>query len=341
MSAFDNPQIVSLEGGNQNVQFNDENGNVAVVDNNAAGFKTIIFGNGNDLGIFCSPNANISVTVGSGRDSIISDDNASVRVDMTDSDEAKIIPYSGRIILDNYNPNSRTQIVLLEGTNITSAIKDNSIQLIGNEVRLNSSTSIELNNAADSNIVNLSTESDTQKISFTGINGGVVDTHEMRGNFLLKGNYAENSSDKQKSKPSTLISGNGYDTILAGTTDLVDAGNGENEIFLTPYDLRQIKDGATIVSGGNGRNTVHGFHEGFGYDADIIQVDDFNNFKFNLDTDGLLLTANDSRIKFDGIGITSAATDDSTNSLGTDSAELIQITNGFSTMKTAVARACW
>lgn len=339
LSSSEYPKIISLEGGNQNVQFNDENGNIAIVGENATGTKNIIFGNGNDLGIFYAPNANSNVTVGAGSDSILVDNNAHVKVDMNKSDNAKIIPYSGRIIIDNYNLDSRAEIIIPDVTDITSAIKDNSIQLIGNEVRPNSSTRIQLNGSTDANIVNLSTENgDTQKVGFTGINGGAVDAHELRGNFLLKGNYAENASDKQKRKSSTLISGNGHETILAGARDFVDGGNGRNQIFLTPYDLRQIRDGATIASSGESKNTVHGFHEGFGYDGDVIQVKDFNNLKFKFDTDGLLLTANDSRIKFDGIGITSATTDDSTNSLGTNRAELIQITNGSSTMRTAVAQ---
>ena len=333
------PRIVSLESGTQKIQFNDANGNVAIVGASATGSKEIIFGNGDDLGIFFSSNVDIKTTLGSGDDSILFDNNARVRVDMNKSDKAKIIPYSGRVILDNYNPDSRAEIVLHEITDTTGAIKDNSIQLVGNEIRPNSSTRIQLNDSTDANIINLSTErGDTQKVGFTGINGGTVDAHELRGNFLLKGNYAENASDKQKRKPSTLISGDGHDTILAGARDFVDGGNGRNQIFLTPYDLRQIKDGATIASSGNGRNTVNGFHEGFGYDGDVIQVNDFNNISFKFNTDGLLLTSNDSRLKFDGIGIASATTNDLTNSLGTDRAELIQITNGSSTMRTAVAK---
>ena len=333
------PQVVSLEGGNQNVQFNDVDGNVAIVSASATGGKEILFGNGTDVGIFTSPKANINTTLGSGEDSIITDNNARVRVDMTGNDEAQIFPYSGRVILDNYNSDSRAEIVIPDVIDITSAIKDNSIQLVGNEIRPNSSTRIEFNDSDDSNIVNLVTENgDTQKVGFTGINGGAVNASTLRGNFLLKGNYAEKSSDNQKNKPSTLISGAGHDTILAGARDFVDAGNGRNQIFLTPYELRQIKDGTTIVSSGDGRNTVHGFHEGFGYDGDVIQVNDFNNIKFKFDNDGLLLTSKDSRLKFDGIGITFATPNDSTNSLGTDRAELIQITNGSSTMRTAVAQ---
>lgn len=333
-------QVVSLGGGTQRVHFNDRNGNIAIVDDNSTGWKNIIFGNGTDVGIFTSPKAITQVSLDSGKDSIITDNNARVRVDMTDNDEAKIIPYSGRITLDNYNPDSHAEIVIPDVTDLTGAIKDNSIQLVGNEIRPNSSTRIELADSNDSNIVNLTTEhGDTQRVGFTGINGGSVNTDTLRGNFLIKGNYAEKSSDSQKRKPSTLISGKGHDTILAGARDFVDGGDGKNQIYLTPYDLRQkTKDGATIASSGNGRNTIHGFHEGFGYDDDVIQVDDLDNLKFKFYNDGLILTSNDSRLKFDGIGTTSASTYDSTNSLGTDKPELIQLTDGSSTIRTAVAQ---
>lgn len=327
-------QIVSLGGGTQNVQFNDENGNVAIVGESATGAKNIIFGNGDDLGIFYSSDADIRATVGSGRDSILIDNNACVRVDMSNADNATIVPYSGNVTLDGCN-SDRTNILLPDVDDIIGAIKENSIQLSGDEMRTDSAR-VKFN---DSSIINLiASDGSQQKVGFSGANHNFIDTHEIRGDFLLKGNYAENSSDKQSSKRSTLISGSGNDTILAGARDFVDGGNGRNQVFLTPYDLRQIEDGTTIASSGNGRNTVYGFHEGFGYDSDVIQVNDFNNFKFKFDTDGLLLTANDSRLKFDGIGIASATTDDSTNSLGTGKAELIQITNGSSTMRAAVAQ---
>ena len=58
---------------------------------------------------------------------------------------------------------------------------------------------------------------------------------------------------------------------------------------------------------GKGRNTVHGFRTGFEYDSDVIQVDDFNNLKFSFDNTGLLHSSNDTRLKFDGIGLTMAS----------------------------------
>ena len=48
---FVNPQIVSLVGGRQTVQFNDRDYNFAIVDENASGYKNIVFGTGKDLGI--------------------------------------------------------------------------------------------------------------------------------------------------------------------------------------------------------------------------------------------------------------------------------------------------
>ena len=279
------------------------------------------------------------VTVGSGRDSLLIYNDARAIVDMTNADDVTIVPYSGRVTLEGYDTSSGATILYPKTGNIVEAVKDNSVKLVGNRIQFNSDTSVQINNSGDSIIVNLvSEDGSVQKVGFTKTSGGELDTSKFEDDFLLKGNYAENSSDNQKHRGSIITAGKGNDTILAGSRDFVDGGNGRNQIFLTPYDLRQIRDGATIASSGNGRNTIHGFHEGFGYDGDVIQVKDFNNLKFKFDTDGLLLTANDSRIKFDGIGITSATTDDSTNSLGTNRAELIQITNGSSTMRTAVAQ---
>lgn len=135
-----------------------------------------------------------------------------------------------------------------------------------------------------------------------------------------------------------VTSGNGHDTILAGARDFVNGSNGKNQIFLTPHDLRQTKDGATVVSGGKSRNTVQGFHEGFSYEDDVIQVDNFDNLQFKFDTDGLILKSDDARLKFDGIGTDTATSEDTTNKLGTNKAELIQLTNGSSNIFAAVAK---
>ena len=331
-------QVVSLEGGNQNIRFNDEDGNVAIVGENATGTKNVLLGDGNALGIFYSSKADINATVGSGRDSILVDNNARVRLDMTNADNTTITPYSGKVILDGYNADSRSSILLPEVDNLASAIKNNSIQLVGNEVRTDSA-SVKFNDQNnDSTIVNLVTKrGKTQKVGFTAWSGGTLDASELDDDLLLKGNYAEKSSDNQKRKGSSLIAGAGDDTILAGARDTVDGGDGENQIYLTPYQLRQTKHGATVIMSGNSRNTIHEFHNGFEYDSDRIGVDNLSETKFAFETDGLLISSTNSRTYLDSVGLAKVSSD-TTNNLSSDEPEKVLLKDGTSTLKAALAQ---
>lgn len=337
------PRIILLSGGNQNIQLNNADGNVAIVGETATGRKNIIFGKGDDLGIFTSSNANVKVTVGSGYDSIVVDNNARVNVDMAKADDAIIIANDSKVTLTNYDASSNAGILVSDVEDIISSVKDNSIQLVNDEVQLDSSTSVKISDKSnDSTIVNLVTDDgEIQKVGFTNSSGGELNTSKFNDNFVLKGNYAESSSDKQKRGGSTITAGKGSDTILAGARDIVDGGNGKNQIYLTPYDLRSNKDGATIATSGNGRNTVYGFHDGLDYDSDCIKIGKLSDLTFKFESDGLLLNSGDSRLKFDGIGIDSSYSDNSEylpNNLNADEPELILLTDGSSTVNAAIAQ---
>ena len=52
----------------------------------------------------------------------------------------------------------------------------------------------------------------------------------------------------------------------------------------------------------------------------------------------MILNSDDARLKFDGIGTDNATSEDTTNKLGTNKAELIQLTNGSSNIFAAVAK---
>ena len=343
LRSSESPQAVSLSSGNQTVQFNDKDGNIAIIDENATGRKNIIFGKGDDLGVFTSPNSNVKVAVGSGYDSIVVDNNSRVNVDMTKASDAIIIANNSKVTLSNYNASSNAGVLVPNVDDIASAVKDNSIQLVNNEVLLDSSTSVKFNDKSnDSTIVNLITDDgEIQKVGFTNSSGGELNTSKFDDNFVLKGNYAESSSDKQKRGSSIIIAGKGSDTILAGARDVIDGGNGKNQIYLTPYDLRSSKDGATIATSGNGRNTVYGFHDGLDYDSDCIKIGKLSDLTFKFESDGLLLNSGDSRLKFDGIGIDSSYSDNSEylpSNLNADEPELILLTDGSSTVNAAIAQ---
>lgn len=329
LRSSESPQAVSLGSGSQTVQFNDADGNIAVVDENATGRKNIVFGKGDDLGVFTSSYANVKVTVGSGYDSIVVDNNARVNVDMTKVSDAIIIANNSKVTLTNYDASSNAGILVSDVENITSAIKNNSIQLVNDEVQLDSSTSIKINgNSKGSTIVNLITDDgDIQKVGFTGINGGSLDSSKLKGNLLLKGNYAESSSDNQGSHGSNIIAGKGDDTILAGARDTINSGSGHNQILLTPHDLRENKSGATIILSDKGRNTVQGFRTGFDFDSDCVKIDKISNIKFDFKNDGLILTSNDSRLQFDGIGTTKS-----------EEPEKISLLEGDSTVDAAITQ---
>jgi Ca2+-binding RTX toxin-like protein len=323
------PRIILLSGGNQNIQLNNADGNVAIVGETATGRKNIIFGKGDDLGIFTSSNANVKVTVGSGYDSIVVDNNARVNVDMAKADDAIIIANDSKVTLTNYDASSNAGILVSDVEDIISSVKDNSIQLVNDEVQLDSSTSVKISDRSkDHTIINLITDDgDIQKVGFTGSNGGSLDSSKLNGDLLLKGNYAETSSDKQNSHGSNIIAGKGNDSIIAGARDTVNGGSGHNQILLTPHNLRENKSGATIVLSDKGRNTVQGFHAGFESDSDCIKVDTISDIEFDFKNDGLILTYNDSRLLFDGIGTTES-----------EEHEKISLLEGDSTVDAAIAQ---
>ena len=106
-------------------------------------------------------------TIGSGNDSVLIDNNARVRLDMTKAEGTFIIPYSGRVILDNYNPNSRASILFSDVNDVTSAIKDETIKLVDDTVRSKSS-SVTVNDSLNgATLVNLSSANGyIQKVGF-------------------------------------------------------------------------------------------------------------------------------------------------------------------------------
>ena len=143
----------------------------------------------------------------------------------------------------------------------------------------------------------------------------------------MKGNYAESSDDTQKSGGSSIIGGTGNDTILAGAGDYVDAGNGSNHIYFTDKNLRNsVSEGAKVLLGDTGSDTLHNFSSGFDGGDDTILIKDLSNVVFDYDSSNLVMKEDNGRITFDN------PTGDN------DSAYELKITDGTNDYNAAVAK---
>ncbi|MBR2518576.1 MAG: hypothetical protein IKE46_02130 [Selenomonadaceae bacterium] len=278
------------------------------------------------------------VKIASGQDSLITYDGARSKVDMADADNVTVVSFDGQVQLDNYDVESGAVVLVQDINDIIDAIKTNKIKLVGNEIRINFSSRVAINNPNnDSTVVELvNYDDEKQLVGFTGKNGGTLDMSEFDENAVLKGNYSENSPET-KYIGSMLKGGAGDDMLLAGSRDYADGGEGRNEIYLTPYELRYKKDGATIVSGGNSRNNVYNFHEGFGYDGDYVQVENLSDVEFKFENDGLSIASKNARLKLKGIGVNSSSAD-AVSDFGAENPELILLTDGQTTLNSAIAK---
>ncbi|MBR1580197.1 MAG: hypothetical protein IJ668_06840 [Selenomonadaceae bacterium] len=278
-SAFNGKKAVAMSRGAQTVEFNDEDGNAAIVDGDATGSKQIIFGDGKDVGLFSDAYVLASL---SGADSIIADGDGYTALDMTKADDARIIARGGTLKMVNYEPSRGA--IQTDFDDVTEQVKDNGLKLgIGN-VQLEDGATVWF----DSQFINIANQSgDTLAVGFAS--GGTLDTGALDGNCLLEGNY-----DGENARGSTLKAGNGDDTILAGARDLIDGGAGTNEIYLTPYDERNANVGARIDLNGGGENVVHNFRTGFDSDSDKIYSDVDLSIRAGFDGDDITFDVSDS-----------------------------------------------
>ena len=92
---------VTLFDGDQEVTFNDEGGNIAIVDTTATGDKTINLGDGGDNAVVGDTDANVTVNAGAGDDNIVA--LSDITVGTNDSGTTKVTPLNGaEITLDGY-----------------------------------------------------------------------------------------------------------------------------------------------------------------------------------------------------------------------------------------------
>ena len=217
-------QEVSLTSGNQTLKFNDDGGNLAVVED-GDGVKTIMLGNGGDVVIDYANSGQVNVTGGTGNDTLYTFGTAPVTFDMINGGKDKISSrFNGEnITLKNYKAslgggiatgNTNTQSI------VTDIIDNNQITFGDNEIRLKNDrgTSAKFtfeSGAKDYNIFNMfDANGKAQAIGFTNSDGGTLNLSKESASYLLVGNYYDDKGS------STITGGAGNDTLLGGGGDV-------------------------------------------------------------------------------------------------------------------------
>ena len=257
---FDGSKNVTLKGGKtQDISFNKDGYNVAVVESDAKGKKNISLGGGGDLAVIEETGARVSITASKGEDSIFSEgENVTVN---SNAGDTKIFALDGRITLRNYNAETGAGFVT-DYPDILAAINDGEIYFDKGQMSVGSAV-----------------------IDFNGVNSGVINFFNADGELQKVGQAAPDESlDLSKEtanfiltadKYSTLTSGKGNDTIFAYEGSIVDAGAGKNSIYID-------ESGTTIVLSA-GKNIIENFRAGFDDDSDklFFGVNDVIDFKFD------------------------------------------------------------
>lgn len=295
LSQFTNSQIVSLGSGQQIVNLNNEDGNVVIVNRNSSGNKNIIFNGGADLGVF-------------------NNSNVSVNVNLANAENSTITANAGNITLGGYDYNKDAKIVIPNVSDVADAIVKNSVAIDGNKIKT-SSAAVTFDNSKNSRLINLvDGNGRAQKVGF--VENTSLNLTDESENLLIKAGTN-----------SAIISGSGNDTILAGSGAVIDAGIGQNQIYISS-DEDSLNKSATVVMS-NGSSTVHGFGTGYDSNNSRIKVDDLSAVGFTFVDDGLVLTSENSQLKLAGVGVENS-------SVGAP--EKILIVDDNSTMRTAVAK---
>ena len=245
-----------------------------------------------------------TVKTGDGNDTVVVRHGAEVEVDLNDNGETLIIPTAGRVSLENYSGDNAA-VQTYEYNDIASAIKSNTILFGDGVMTLDDAIVVfdpnaEVVGSITANLLNASGE--RQAIGFTNTAGGEVDKSDATEDYIMKGNYAESSDDTQKSGGSTIKSGSGNDTMLAGAMDFVDAGTGKNQIYLTDKTLRGTGlEGATIVLNDNADDRARNFITGFDKTSDKIFVTSFEDVLFDYGVSRLMMSMGDGQLLLNSV----------------------------------------
>lgn len=314
-SKFDGKKNVTLGDVNQNVIFNDEGYNVAVVDANARGKKNISLGN-NDVVLIENTKARVSITASNGEDSIFSA-GENVTINLDNGGNSWLFVTGGKMTLEGYD-NTTGAGFNEPYDDIVSEIADKiaNKEITFDDGNLSMGAAVVSFGDVTGEIVNFYNSQvldELQKVGFASDNAA-INTSSYKGNFILVGK-----------KNSTLTSGKGNDTIFADAGSLTDAGAGENSIYIEERNANE--KGARIGLDAGGNTAVHNFRTGFDKYSDAIYTEGGLNVK----------------VRFDGENITANVTDGAQVTLESvaDDADFaeIRLFEGEDLTKVAVAKS--
>ena len=335
---------VTLESGAQDVSFNNDGGNIAIVDENSEGEKNIKLGDGGDLAIVNSKGSSpVNITAGRGQDTVVTK-GRHVSMNLNAGGSTRMMPTAGALELEGYDHTTGAGIQLTN-SNVALSVKTNSIKLQNGAVTVNGGAAVVTDPNATSegsSIVNFyNLKGLMTKVGYTHDEGGMVDLRTSSGDAVLKGNYTEGSAQR-KSGGSTLVSGSGNDTAFGGAGDAFDLGSGDNTLELDS-DRTLSEAGARISqSAVVGRTEVNNFHADYSDSGDRVRIDTskatvkFINgaLRFVLGAATLILNAVSSSP--DSADLASSADGETASKIGTVSSQKVLVEDSNDETNTAI-----
>ena len=161
---------VSLEGGNQDVSFNDAGGNIALIpktDENADGEKNVNFGDGGDLAVVEEVAMQVNFTFGKGRDTLVTK-GRHVRGNLINAGPTTLMPTGGRLTLDGYDA-TKGQSIQSTLSNIFRAVKINVIKLADDIVTMDNGAEIDFSGGSSS--ADEASDAGARVVNFKNIKG--------------------------------------------------------------------------------------------------------------------------------------------------------------------------
>ena len=257
---------ITLAGGEQNLMFNNEGNNVAVVaDADTEDQRNVTLGGGNDLAVIREIEAPVNVTAGTNKDTVVTAGN-DVWVNLTGG-ATRILPNSGNVTINGYDAGTGSAIQA-DYTNIARAVATGNIIFGDGEISLGSSNVVLTGQTGDSTTVNIYNNlGEMQKVMYAHTHGATLNSSEDKANWLLVGNHT-----LDRSNVSQIISGSGNDSAFGGAGDFFNLGGGQNYININGNDA-YTSSSTIVMSDAQGNTYVDGFKGGFANDSDKIIAD--------------------------------------------------------------------